>query len=82
MYIKNISSFTWTIPVISDSNVYEFQFYNLSKIPIIWKQKYSECITCTTEKKNYRNMDHGNFSNICVHYKNIQLSPTINFKVI
>lgn len=82
MYIKNIPLLTWNVPVISESNIYEFQLYNLSKIPIVWTLKYNKCIKCTMEKKNDRNKDYNNFSNKCVHSKSIQVSPTINFQVI
>lgn len=82
MYIKNIPSLTWTIPVISESNIYEFQLYNLSKIPIIWRLKPDKCIKCTMKKEIDKNKGYGNISNKCVHYKSIQISPTINFKVI
>lgn len=84
---KNTSPIIWTIPVISEPTIYEFQFKNSSaNVPNIgWAFKYYKCIKCINNnninnKKNRK--DYGTVANKCVHYKSIKISPTANLKVI
>lgn len=82
---KDTSPIICTIPVISESTIYEFQFNNSSKVPIDCVFKFNKCIICTSEnniKKINNKKDYGTLANKCVHYKNIQISPKANLKVL
>lgn len=86
---KNTSPIIWTIPVISEPTIYEFQFKNSSaNIPNIgWAFKYYKCTKCNNNNNNNINnkinkKDYGTLANKCVHYKSIQIHPTANRKVI
>lgn len=81
MYTKKLSNLIWTIPVNfdSESTIFEIQFYNLSKILTNWSIKYNKCIKCAIENKSNKTQ---NLSNKCIHYKNIQIFPSQDLKVI
>lgn len=85
-YTKRVSSLIWTIPVISEPTIFEFQFYNSLNMPISWTLKYDKCIKCTLEEnnneKNNYNKNYSIFSNKCEHYKIVQITPPGNLKVI
>ncbi|VVC36257.1 Immunoglobulin-like fold [Cinara cedri] len=82
---KNISPIIWTIPVISESTIYEFQFNNSSKVPISWAFKYNKCMQCTSKNninnKNNSKRTYGTLANKCVHYGTIQICPTANLEM-
>lgn len=87
VYTKNLLKLNWIVPVTSKPTVFEFQFYNPSKIPISLVLKYNKCIKCTsnTSNNNINNIKKvlSTSSNKCVHSKSIKTFPTtVNLKVI
>jgi len=75
MYTNNVSPLIWTIPIISETSIFEFQLYNLLKTPISWALKYNGCIKCTMENKNNKHMIKKDYLNKCVHHRYIHIIP-------